>query len=180
MEVAIKNTNQAAMELLVEKGINLNARICYWGTPLQFAAKLWEKKTVSFLIEMGADVNACVPRAIFGSALEAAIISRGRIYSSRLQVIEMILSHGANPAAVRPVGNVPLLLGCIRIGRLRGCQIVDQLWRGTGHCRCSGHSLIFQLLHSRPRFALSTAPGRFPYRILQLSDVLMGPTAHLI
>jgi ankyrin repeat protein len=121
IEVAIKNTNQAAMELLIEKGINLNARICYWGTPLQLAAKLSERNTVSFLIEMGADVNACVPRAIFGSALEAAIFAKGHLLhvsSFCLQVIEMLLSQGASTAAVRPVGNVPLLSATLLLGRL--------------------------------------------------------------
>ncbi|KAF9639102.1 putative ndt80 like dna-binding family protein [Lasiodiplodia theobromae] len=76
------------VQILLDKGVNVNAQGGEYGNALQAASHLGYEKVVQILLEKGADVNA--QGGEYGNALYAAS-SEGHI-----NVVQTLLSNGAN------------------------------------------------------------------------------------
>jgi hypothetical protein len=89
----------------------------------------------------------------------------------------MLLSHGASPAAVRPVGNVPLLLDTLSLGIWVAADLFINYGTKLDIVDPSGHSPIFHLLQSYFKFASKNKYHYYSARILHFSDVMMDSNA---
>jgi len=58
LHYAVRSGDRDTVEMLIRKGLNINATRCDGWTPLHEAAKEGDVKMVKLLIERGADVNA--------------------------------------------------------------------------------------------------------------------------
>jgi ankyrin repeat protein len=145
MEVAVNNANQAAMEFLIENGIDLNARISYWGTALQLAARNRSTRTLEFLLDLGADVNAFVHRSIFGSALEAAIFTplREPWYGDQQTALNALIRRGASVSATRPVSGLPLIWESALDSSAAAVYSLLKHGADAKACDGDGHTLTF-------------------------------------
>ncbi|KAL8992531.1 MAG: hypothetical protein Q9169_007030 [Polycauliona sp. 2 TL-2023] len=87
LQMAVAVDNRGWAKLLLERGVNVNAKGYYYGTALQCAARFGNVHLVELLLSKGAKVNIC--NGEHGSALRAAII-RGHE-----EVVDVLLQHNA-------------------------------------------------------------------------------------
>ena len=93
------------VKLLVEHGVNVNARDGADMTPLHYAAKGNVFKTVKLLVEHGADVNAQDGNGM--TPLHYAAM--GKVFKT----VKLLVDHGANVNARDGEGNTALHYGAI-------------------------------------------------------------------
>jgi ankyrin repeat protein len=121
LSIAAEQGNQAVMEVLLDKGADVNAQGGYYGNALQSASVNGHKEVVTLLLDKGADVNA--QGGYYGNALQAAshnghkdmatllldkgadVNAQGRLYGNALQsasvnghkeVVTLLLDKGAD------------------------------------------------------------------------------------
>ncbi|KAF8335614.1 ankyrin repeat-containing domain protein [Amanita rubescens] len=93
LEKASKHGHKHVIDLLLEKGADVNAQGGRYGNALQAASSGGHKQVVELLLEKGADVNA--QRGFYGNALQAAS------YQNHKQVVELLFEKGADVNAQR-------------------------------------------------------------------------------
>lgn len=102
---AASNDNVESLRLLLEKGVNVNARDGLDKTPLMTAAESGNLENVKLLIEAGADVNS---RNKFGdTALRLAVMG------NRAPVVRKLVESGAKINTVNDEGLSPLVSSVI-------------------------------------------------------------------
>lgn len=75
------------MNLLLNKGANINAPSYYFGNSLQAASREGHEQTVNLLLDKGADVNA--QGGYYSNALQAASLG------GHEQIVKLLLNKGA-------------------------------------------------------------------------------------
>lgn len=165
MAVAVKHSNKVAINLLIDSGIDINSKISYWGTALQYAAQLLRVNMVTFLLNCGADVNASVPRAIYGSALEAVlfsphIISVFEIEFAPINIMHILLERGADVNAIRPVTKFPLVWAAALERIWVAVEELFRLGAKVDGVDANGHTFLYHVLCTRQ----SDIRGRPYYR----------------
>lgn len=93
--------NIAAVKLLLEAGIDVNARTSAGSIALVEASWMGRHEVVSYLIEKNADINIASSTNI--TALSAAISQKHE------GVALLLIAHGANPNLVDAAGSTPLI-----------------------------------------------------------------------
>jgi ankyrin repeat protein len=100
LQRSVKVENLAIVKLLVEAGADINQDMKgVVGTPLQLASGLGNKEIVMCLLSHNADINA---PGEFATAMGAAA------FSGQLDVVNILLGAGANPAATNRGGKTAL------------------------------------------------------------------------
>ncbi|RHZ53561.1 uncharacterized protein CDV56_100734 [Aspergillus thermomutatus] len=94
------------VELLLEKGADVNAQGGLYGNPLQAACGRGDKEVVQLLLEKGADVNA--QGGEYGNALQAACVEGDK------EVVQLLLEKGAEVNAQGGQYGNPLQAACGR------------------------------------------------------------------
>lgn len=101
-----------ALELLLEYGVDLNARGDWGNTPLYFLLRYWDvarhpdvERGLCWLLDHGADPNVLCDRDLRESSLHAAV-RRGQAP----RIVALLLEHGADVRAARGDGRTPWLL----------------------------------------------------------------------
>ena len=101
-----------ALELLLEYGVDLNARGDWGNTPLYFLLRYWDvagrpnvERGLRWLLDHGADPNVLCDRDLRENSLHAAV-RRGQ----DPRIVELLLEHGADVHAPRGDGRTPWLL----------------------------------------------------------------------
>jgi len=111
--LAADNGSCETLEILIDKGADLEAKNDYGMTPLYIAAWSGKPECVKILIEKGADINACdqwgdsPAAAICGlePPWEYAINAHSK---EQLLALELLLEAGANPDLVNDDGETAL------------------------------------------------------------------------
>lgn len=88
LQVAAQGGEYDFVQLLVERGVDVNSPGCYYGTAIQAAARIGDMAIVELLLSAGADVILLM--GSYDTALRAAV--RG----SHLEVTKLLLRQGAN------------------------------------------------------------------------------------
>lgn len=95
------NGYEHAVELLLDKGANINMESLYYQeTPLMLAAKNGHKEVVQLLVERGADVN--IKNYDLFTALMYAVFSRN------IPIIRILVEGGTKVNAINTFGNSAL------------------------------------------------------------------------
>ena len=90
-QIAIQNEFADISRLLIDHGADVNPRVTFGRTPLEYAASLGDVSLVKYLLASGADPNNCSKST--SPLLESA-------QHLQLAIYELLLAHGANPAVV--------------------------------------------------------------------------------
>ena len=77
-----------AVQLLLERGADINAQGGTYGNALQASAQDGGVEIVQLMLERGADVNA--PGSVFGNALQATA------FINKTDVVQLLLQNGAD------------------------------------------------------------------------------------
>ncbi|CAG9980499.1 unnamed protein product [Clonostachys byssicola] len=80
--------------LLIDKGVNVNAKGGEHGSPLQMACYKQQKRFVEFLLNMGAEPNAQGGR--YGNALQAVATARSSGKKIAVDIAVLLIEKGAN------------------------------------------------------------------------------------
>ncbi|RJE23332.1 Ankyrin repeat protein [Aspergillus sclerotialis] len=88
LQAASSNSHEKVVQMLLDKGANVNAQDGFYGNALQAASSRGYEKIVQMLLEKSADVNA--QGGYYGNALQAASSN------SHEKVVQMLLDKGAN------------------------------------------------------------------------------------
>jgi ankyrin repeat protein len=95
------NGHKRAVELLVDKGANINMESLYYQeTPLMLAAKNGHEEVVQLLVERGADVN--IKNYDLSTALIIAVFSRN------MPIIRILVESGIKVNAINTFGDSAL------------------------------------------------------------------------
>ena len=70
--MACKAEGHECVELLLQRGMDVNISGSYYGTAMQAASRVGNIEIVERLLKSGADVN--VLRGVYGTALRAAVL----------------------------------------------------------------------------------------------------------
>ena len=89
LQMAITVRDRDCVELLLSRGIDVNATGYYYGTALQCAARIGDCNLVQTLIRSGADVNAVGGK--HGTALRAAVVG------AYPDIVDILIGHNAKP-----------------------------------------------------------------------------------
>jgi Ankyrin repeats (3 copies)/SMI1 / KNR4 family (SUKH-1)/Ankyrin repeat len=114
LDLAIDNSDVAALRKLVKKGGNLNARNGA-GESLLFAAARKSVELTSVLVHAGADLNATND--------DGATPLFGAVYGYQDEVLEYLLQLGADPNRPKNNGDTPIF-AAIPNGRLTAIEIL--------------------------------------------------------
>ena len=88
LQAAAYHGNIEVIQLLLDNGVNINARGGEYGYALQAAAWVGRVKVIQLLLDKGANVNA--QGGEYGNALQAAT------YNGKIEVILLLLDRGAD------------------------------------------------------------------------------------
>lgn len=88
LQMAVSIDDRVLTNLLLERGVNVNAQGYYYGTALQCVARFGHLELVQLLLSLGAEVN--IPKGKHGTALRAAVLGRHE------KVVDILLQHGAD------------------------------------------------------------------------------------
>jgi ankyrin repeat protein len=88
LQAAVYRGHEKIIELLLNKGADVNTQGGRHGSALQAAIAGRDKKIIELLLSKGADVNA--QEGEYGNALQAAIVERDE------KIIELLLNKGAH------------------------------------------------------------------------------------
>lgn len=100
--VATKGGYEAVVQLLVQKGVNLNNKSREFGHVLQMAVYKGRADIAQILIDNGADVN--IPGGEYGSPLHAAAATSGME-----SIAALLIGKGAYVNALRKANATPLI-----------------------------------------------------------------------
>ena len=101
LQVAIAAQDRSYIELLLTRGIDVNATGHYYGTALQCAAWFGDNDVVQMLLHLGADINVLLGR--YGTALRAAVVG------GHAEVINTLLENGADVNLRAPIAEFSCL-----------------------------------------------------------------------
>ena len=96
LQMSVAINDRECTDLLLQRGIDVNAQGRYYGTALQCAARFGNSELVQRLLDLNARVNTLSGR--YGTALRAAI------WGGHEKVVGILLDHGAN-VNLRPSSN---------------------------------------------------------------------------
>ena len=97
---AVKNNAQETVKILLNQGVDVNAKNKYNATPLHYAVRENAQETVKALLNKGADVNA---KNVYGDTpLHDAAWNNTR------EAVEVLLNQGAHVNAKNKDGETPL------------------------------------------------------------------------
>jgi ankyrin repeat protein len=112
LHLAIKNNNVECVRLMLDQGAPLNARNVSGRTPLHLACECVNARIVAMLIGESAKINATDVKG--QSALHLICQVRSSKRSAILDIVTLLLNHGANPNKKCNKGRTPLLYACSR------------------------------------------------------------------
>ena len=102
---AVKMGDIAAVEALLAKGADVNAKDKYGGTPLHVASKKGKKDIAELLLAKGADVNA---KSKYGDSPLHKVAGAYDPYHTHKDVVTLLLANGADVNAKNVDGTTPL------------------------------------------------------------------------
>lgn len=104
VETAAATGNLELIELLVEFGASIHDHGAGGSPPIVVAANANQVECVAFLLELGADVNAC------DSSMNNSLHAGAKIFDSPGSLIKLLLLAGGNTKATNSKGLTPLHL----------------------------------------------------------------------
>ena len=108
LESCVKFDRTECLKVLInEIEMNVNHLLSSQETPISVACKFLNIKCIETLCTLGADVNI---KDQNGFTPLMNVVSRHGRHESRLQIIKILLKYGANPNAVNPHNNTPIIL----------------------------------------------------------------------
>ena len=159
-----EKNRRTCLELLFEHGADLGGRHAHWGnTPLYFLSGYHDGHPLSgtamegmrWLLEHGADPNVTSTKTEETPLHRVAELGRGAA------VVELLLSHGADPGATRADGLAPYALA-VRAGNSEVAELlrthgaapnVTPLDRLIGACMRADRAAVRLLLEEHPGLA---------------------------
>ncbi|KAJ6007625.1 hypothetical protein N7540_011601 [Penicillium herquei] len=144
---AVKYAHDTVMQILVDRGADVNARAPNGVSALEFALDWSRVEAVEFLLDHGADVNA--PPGAYSLLSNAT-------YGDNERLFEMLLNAGADINARGPLGTVlaaAAFAGCERIVEMMLNRDAKVDWKGPvsplARASSEGHEKIVQMLLER-------------------------------
>ena len=104
------------VELLLERGVDINARGDYNETVLQAAIGPGRSALVALLLEKGVDVNAV--GGTFGTALQSAV------NAGDPEIVELLLKYGADATVLGGAWESPLIEAASKHGQVRILELL--------------------------------------------------------
>lgn len=108
VHAAVLNRNQGLVTLLLDHGASINEFDEEGGTPLNTATKSGDLEMMQFLIDQGADVNACGPETEDNWATYITPLHTAAGGRNDNCVVTLLLDHGANTEVVDNGEKTPL------------------------------------------------------------------------
>ena len=133
--------HKGVVQLLLEKGADINAQGGHYGTALQAASYRCHQVLVQLLLEKGADVNA--QGGFYGTALQAAS------YRGHQAVVQLLLEKGADHGDALQVASTEGYLAVVQVLLEKGADVNAQRGcYGTALQAAShkGYEAVVQLL----------------------------------
>ena len=107
--IALPSGNLSAIEKCLDEGYDVNSKDEFGETVLEYALTLGDIQVAKLLIDRGADVNEVV---VGNTKLHLLAINMYRLTEEdRLEIIQYLLEHGADPNLLNDENETPLSLG---------------------------------------------------------------------
>jgi ankyrin repeat protein len=126
LDSAVDNGDKDVVQLLLNKGANVNHQSFDGTRPLHRAAHSGDKDLVELLLAHGAEVNGRGRDNL--TPLHMVAIS-GAAITARKAVLTLLAAHGAEVNALSDEGETPLHL--VQRNYLRGSTVADKEWMGA-------------------------------------------------